>query len=813
MLTQNNPKLQLALDFVQYTGENIFLTGKAGTGKTTFLKNLKNYTSKRMVVVAPTGVAAINAGGVTIHSFFQLSFGPQIPNYNYSSAHENKNEGIKRFSKNKINIIRSLDLLVIDEISMVRADVLDGIDSVLRRFRKRDKPFGGIQLLMIGDLQQLAPVVKDDEWSVLEKYYDTCFFFSSLALKKSKYIGIELSHIYRQTDNKFINLLNQIRNNQTNNETLQTLNSRYIKNFYPAQNEGYITLTTHNYQSQQINNSMLQKIVGTLHKFRCSTEGDFPAFSYPADEVFEAKIGAQVMFIKNDPSFEKRYYNGKIGKITDINKTSIEVLCPGDTTPIKVLTDTWENTKYKLNEKTNEIEENITGRFIQFPLKLAWAITIHKSQGLTFEKAIIDAQQAFAHGQVYVALSRCKTLDGLVLSSPIEPQSVKTDNSVSGFTLQIEQNQPTQTDLEKARINFQFQLLSELFNFTPLLRLINYTANVCSEFSSNIMGNIYQDLKSMITPIQSEIQEVSDKFLVQVEQILQHNGDADQNETLQNRLKQSAEYYSNKIAQYIEKPLSETSFRTDNKTIRKRINDSLAKIDSELNIKVACFELLKSGFDIKSFIETQAKAAIEKSDTLKKRKQTAIDVENPDFYNILTQWREYKSNETGLDESKIISQKIMAEISNKLPTTAKSLKNIKGMGGKKIEQFGSEILSEIFKYRSKKGMDIPQNAEAEIAYAGMHTSEISLKMFRQTQSIALVAQKRNLANSTIESHLAKCIENSLIDIDEIIDGHTYSEIAQCIKNNNTHTINEIRSRLNNQFSYGQIKMVLANLQK
>ncbi|MGE5395089.1 MAG: ATP-dependent DNA helicase, partial [Candidatus Saccharibacteria bacterium] len=477
---QTNAQLELAYNFLQYTNQNIFLTGKAGTGKTTFLRNLKQQSPKRMVVVAPTGVAAINAGGVTIHSFFQLSFGPQIPvnpeQIRPVTVSDNGNvaASIKRFNREKINIIRSLDLLVIDEISMVRADILDAIDEVLRRYKNRYRPFGGVQLLMIGDLQQLAPIVKDDEWNLLKPYYETCYFFSSQALKRSKFIGIELTHIFRQSDQRFIDILNKVRENKMDLATLEQLNKRYIPNFNPDDKEGYITLTTHNYQSQQINEEKLSQLNARVHKFTATITGEFPEYSYPTDPELELKVGAQVMFVKNDLSPEKRFYNGKIGKIVNISDDEIEVECPGDYQSIDVERVEWQNAKYTLNEETQEIDEQVIGTFTQYPLKLAWAITIHKSQGLTFEKAIIDARASFAHGQVYVALSRCKTLDGLVLSSTIAPHSVKNDTTVIQFTDEVERNQPGLAELEKSRKEYVQQLLTELFDFKPILWQINY---------------------------------------------------------------------------------------------------------------------------------------------------------------------------------------------------------------------------------------------------------------------------------------------------------------------------------------------------
>ncbi|MGA1842037.1 MAG: ATP-dependent DNA helicase, partial [bacterium] len=341
MKTIDNPQLELAFNFVQYTNKSVFLTGKAGTGKTTFLHNLKRLSPKRMIVVAPTGVAAINAGGVTIHSFFQMPLGPQVParytnETDTSQPYAQNQYNIKKLNREKIGIIKSMDLLVIDEISMVRADLLDGIDDVLRRFRDHDKPFGGTQLLMIGDIQQLAPVVKEDEWEILKSYYETVYFFSSKALNQTHFISIELKHIYRQSDEYFVNILNKIRNNNIDKPALDELNKRYIPNFSPAENEGYITLTTHNRRAQEINDTRLKKLPGKPRVFTAVVEGDFPDYSYPTEYNLELKTGAQVMFVKNDTSGNKLYYNGKIGKIAKIEEDSVWVECPGDPLPIPV---------------------------------------------------------------------------------------------------------------------------------------------------------------------------------------------------------------------------------------------------------------------------------------------------------------------------------------------------------------------------------------------------------------------------------------------------------------------------------------------
>lgn len=422
---EQNVELQHAWDFVEHTGRSIFLTGKAGTGKTTFLKSVVEHSSKRSIVVAPTGVAAINAGGMTIHSFFQLPFSPFVPGAKIESRFD--------FGKEKRKIIASLDLLIIDEISMVRSDLLDAIDSVLRRFRDRYQPFGGVQLLMIGDLQQLTPVVTPEDERVLAPYYDTPYFFGSKALAQIDYVTIQLEKVYRQQDDTFLTLLNHIREGRPTTEDLQLLNARCQPAFAPKPDEGYIRLTTHNQKANNYNESELKKLPARSYTYRAKIEGTFPDYSYPTAETLVLKEGAQVMFVKNDPSGEHRYYNGRIGHVTLAEDNRLEVYCPGDANAIEVEPLEWENARYTLNDETREIETEVLGKFSQLPLRLAWAITIHKSQGLTFERAIIDASLSFAPGQVYVALSRCKTLEGMVLASPIPPQAIICDERVDSY--------------------------------------------------------------------------------------------------------------------------------------------------------------------------------------------------------------------------------------------------------------------------------------------------------------------------------------------------------------------------------------------
>ena len=439
--TMENPQLELADRFIGETAVNLFLTGRAGTGKTTFLHRLRERSPKRMIVVAPTGVAAINAGGVTIHSFFQLAFAPYIPESVRGVNPQNRQEQF-RFNKQKIAIIRSIDLLVIDEISMVRADVLDAVSDVLRRYRDPGKPFGGVQLLLIGDLQQLAPVVRDEEWSLLGRFYASPFFFESRALKETSYVCIELQHIYRQSDERFITMLNAVRESRVDPAMLEELNRRYRPAFDPDEKDGYITLTSHNHTAHGINEAKMAALPGASCTYQAALEGTFPEYLYPTDALLTLKAGAQVMFIKNDPSPEKRYYNGKIGIVTGLDDGSVEVLPHGAAEPIAVEPAEWLNTKYKIDPETKELTEEVEGRFVQYPLKAAWAITIHKSQGLTFERAVIDAADSFSHGQVYVALSRCKSLEGLVLRAPLDARCMICDPTVRAFTDYAAEHRP-----------------------------------------------------------------------------------------------------------------------------------------------------------------------------------------------------------------------------------------------------------------------------------------------------------------------------------------------------------------------------------
>ncbi len=437
-----NQLFQLAASFVNHTNRHLFLTGRAGTGKTTFLRHIVSTTGKKAVVVAPTGVAAINAGGVTMHSFFQLPLGPFLPirsawNSQTADGPNDKASIFRnmRINSNKKKLLQELELLIIDEVSMVRADMLDAMDTILRHYRhNHGQAFGGVQVLFIGDLYQLPPVVPEAEWQLLQEHYSSPFFFDAHVMSETPAVCIELDKIYRQNEKEFIYLLNCIRNNKVSREQLAWLNQRYLPEFKPQKGEKYITLTSHNYKAQAINEEKLRKLPGKLYSFKASVEGDFSDKAFPADEVLQLKEGAQVMFIKNDKGEDRRYYNGKIATVKSIDKEDgIVVSFPGEADDLLVETEVWKNIKYSYNAEKNSIDEKEQGTFRQYPIRLAWAITIHKSQGLTFERAIVDAGQSFTSGQVYVALSRLTSMEGLVLHSPIQHHSIQSDEMVKRF--------------------------------------------------------------------------------------------------------------------------------------------------------------------------------------------------------------------------------------------------------------------------------------------------------------------------------------------------------------------------------------------
>ncbi len=814
MTYSTNPQLELAMSYVLQTNKNIFLTGKAGTGKTTFLQRIKQETNKRIVVVAPTGVAAINAGGVTIHSFFQLPFGPFLPDNQQNATQQ------RRFTGDKIRLIRSMDLLVIDEISMVRADLLDGIDDVLRRYKNRFEPFGGVQLLMIGDLHQLPPVVKDEEWDLLRQHYQTAYFFGSNALQKTDPVSIELKHIYRQSDTFFIDLLNKVRNNNIDTQVLDALNSRYIENFEPTDEDAYITLTSHNATAQGINAQKLTLIKEKSHHFKAEIEGDFPAFAYPTDEDIELKVGAQVMFVKNDATFNKQFYNGKIGKIVRIKAQEIIVQCPKDDFEITVLRAEWTNVKYALNETTKEIEEQTLGVFSQYPLKLAWAITIHKSQGLTFERAVIDANSAFAHGQVYVALSRCKTFEGIVLRSKIANSSIKTDNVVKTYSENIDKNPPNEQQLLTSKIAYQQTLIRELFDFKATKRHSDYAMRQLLENETIINASAISVLKNVTQDADNELISIAEKFRPQIEYYFQQMDLPEQNEEMQLRIQKASLYFQGKLKGKIMADLKGILIICDNKAIKKVITESLLVLEKELFTKNMCFEACEKNFSTVAYLRAKANAdldfkAVTKAPTAPEKSSISKDVDHPNLYFALKQWRDDTAANMGAEEYMILPSKVLIALTNELPRSTPALKRVKGVGEAKIKQFGAEIINIIENYCKEQHIIKPFVAELELPKVEkvpkVDTKKISFDLFKSGKSIEEIALERSLVPSTIESHLGHYVGTGDLQISTLMSQEKINEVVAFFKTNDSRAKLAAKTHFGDKYSYPELQMVLAHL--
>jgi len=815
-----NHELQLANDFVQYTGCNIFLTGKAGTGKTTFLHNLHKNTAKRMIITAPTGVAAINAGGVTLHSFFQLPFGPFVPG---SETYERNKQRQFRFSKEKKRIIQSLDLLVIDEISMVRADLLDAVDAVLRRYRRNNLPFGGVQLLVIGDLYQLSPVAKQDEWDLLQQYYESVYFFSSKALSLTELLTIELKHIYRQSDAVFIKLLNQVRDNQLDELSIADLNQRYIKDFTPGEDQGYITLTTHNRSAESINHSRVQALVKKEHRFKAEISGDFPEHIYPTMATLLLKEGAQVMFVRNDSSAKKLYYNGKIGKITKISNKKISVICPGEHQEIVVEPIIWENIKYTLNEENKEIVENVFGTFKQYPLKLAWAITIHKSQGLTFEKAIIDAKAAFTHGQIYVALSRCKTIEGMVLSSPISFRGIETDKTIMCFDEKARQNQPSKSQLQAAKISYQQQLLFDCFDFSLLRHNLNYLVRLLLGNSRVAQVSGVEDIRQLEKKAAEGIFVVSENFKRQLHSIFTDGGLPESDAVILERISKASTWFQQKFTEIFAEPVKKLRVETDNTELRKKIENALGNLKKEIVVKIAGVQCCEKGFTPSSFL--RAVSAAEINFTPEKEKKhlppiyTESDIAHPELFRILKDWRFHQAKEENVAHFQVLHQRILIQIVVCLPGNTADLRKISGVGKKTIEKYGEELVKLVLAYCEKHGIEkvvLPkpeklsaESTPAKEAAPTFDTKQTSFDMFNKGLTIARIAQERGLKQSTIEGHLNFFVEKGKLDINKLLSPEKQQAIEKELATDHNNSLSEVKNALGNDYTYGEIRMMLA----
>jgi hypothetical protein len=819
-MTSANPELQLAEEFVRDTGCNLFLTGKAGTGKTTFLHGVKDTAGKRLIITAPTGVAAINAGGVTLHSFFQLPFGPFLP----GREEENRRH---RFTSQKINIIKSLDLLVIDEISMVRADLLDGVDSVLRRHRRSELPFGGVQLLLIGDLHQLPPVVKDEEWRLLQQSYDSPYFFSSNALQRSELLTIELKKIYRQEDDRFIAILNQVRNNQLDQTALQTLNDRYRPLLSDDELRGAITLCSHNSGAETINRSRLAGLGGRVYRFSAEVEGEFPEQAYPTEASLELKEGAQVMFVRNDPSPEKRYFNGRIGRLTGIAGETIRVRCSEDDEDITVDPATWENTEYRLDQESMTIAENRIGSFRQYPLKLAWAITIHKSQGLTFDRAIIDAQAAFAHGQVYVALSRCRSLDGMLLSSPLAARAIRCDPTIRRFFAQDRQP-PDASLLAKAKIGYQQQLILDCFDFSRLRSLLNRLLFVVRSSSGllTLTGSLLPG--PLQEQIETEICRVGDNFRQQLQGLFPAEELPGENVLIRERLGKASSYFSEKLTSACGDAVVNLTVETDNQEIRKKATAALKLLRQEWAVKLAGVRSSAEGFSPFRYNLALATAMIDhQGGTSRKHSPAApsyseADVGHPELFQALKAWRTSTAARENLAPFQVLHQKTLVQIAVNLPDNMPAMKKIRGVGPRLAERYGEELLAVVRDYRAAHHISevvLPPAPASEPAAPktppasadGLASRLASLTLFDQGRTIKEIASSRGLTTATVEKHLADCIEQGEVEVDRLLAPERQKEIEKHLQPGGpSRRIAEIRQALGGDYGYGEIHFAQAH---
>ena len=796
-----NPELELALNFIEKTDRNLFITGKAGTGKTTFLHQIKNESLKRMVIVAPTGVAAINAKGVTIHSFFQMPFGPILPN-------QPPNSQQRRFSKTKIDIIKSLDLVIIDEISMVRADLLDGIDQVMRRYKNRNKVFGGAQVLMIGDLQQLAPVVRPNEWSLLQPHYETVYFFSSKAFQEANVVSIELKHIYRQKNEDFIKILNEVRTDTLSNESAEILNRNYNPSFSPSKEEGFITLTTHNNRANLINNSELNKLKDKSAFFKAEISGKFNENSFPNDEKLELKLGAQVMFIKNDSSQEKRYFNGKIGIITKISKDAVTVKCPNDADEIVTERETWSNINYSINEETKAIKEELIGAFTQIPLRLAWAITIHKSQGLTFEKAIIDAEASFAHGQTYVALSRCTSLEGLVLKTKITSNAIINDKTVSIFNESVEENHPDESILNESEKHFQLNLIIELLDYQPFLYPITRLIDIFYRNQTSIKGDVIDHLQTIKDDGVVALMKVSNGFKNQLLQISEANILPENSSQIQERFTKAIDYFLNQTKNNIEKPLDTIQFSTDNKAVKADFSKQFDSLQEKLDEKLFALQKMTNGFKTKDYLEVRAKSVLQKTEPKKKKK--VASKRDPILALKLRELRDEIRITENIAAFQIFTQESLYAMCDELPRTEKELLAIVGMGKTRVAKYGEEILEAINEYCTKNGINKFNEQKKEDKKS---TKQITFELFKSGLSIKEVAKERSLTAGTIENHLASFIPSGEIDVLELMDLKRYKKIRNEIEEvGDTKGLTALKEKVDASFTYMELKMVLMSME-
>ena len=683
---------EMAERYVKWTGKSVFLTGKAGTGKTTFLKYITETVNKRFVVLAPTGVAAINAGGSTIHSFFHLPLCPYLPDVKELVTEYQIPEKFRSLRKERIKIIKTLDLLIIDEISMVRADLMDAVDMTLRRYRRNSKPFGGVQLLMIGDAQQLSPVVRENEWQYMSQVYESPYFFHSKALRKLSYVTVELEKVHRQKDREFVEILNSIRENKLQQKLLDRLNQRL--HAYDDDKD-VIRLTTHNSRADEVNVRKLEELPGDPLFFEAEIEGEFPQSSYPADSSLALKEGTQVMFIRNDSCGE--YYNGKLGTVERIHDNGIVMVTDTEGESIAVSPVEWENSQYVLDEDSGDIVQTVVGKFRQLPLRIAWAITIHKSQGLTFDKVIIDAASAFAFGQVYVALSRCRSLEGISLDSPVRLSTIYSDPHVSQFNASMPSSEEVRSALDLEERAYIYDVLREIFDYEPLCAKLRLLRKAWGDDLAPIYSDEYHTLLTLVSNAEDS-RGVAMNFRAQISNIQAARYEDDS--YLNERLSKASGYFLPAFEELRNFLLKISDLEIDNKEVKKRHQESLEELMTDVDILCSALEAMgKSVFTPDDYGRIKNSCMLKDrtqkpSRRLKKvvRAEGEAGVVNEELRERLQEWRTERFKADNVPAYTIMHQSTLMEIAALIPKTKSELLSVNGFGKAKFEKYGEDIL-------------------------------------------------------------------------------------------------------------------------
>jgi ribonuclease D len=828
-----NPQFKQVLNFVNQTNQSVFLTGKAGTGKTTLLKYIKQNTYKQMAVIAPTGVAAINAGGSTIHSFFQFAFAPFLPFFKDNGQYDfvKMNNPTLKYNAQRRNILKQLELLVIDEISMVRSDLLDQIDYTLRIVRKKwELPFGGVQLLFIGDMHQLPPVVQKEEWKLLEQNYISPYFFDSYVIQRYSPIYIELEKIYRQTDQTFVNLLNQVRNNQLDENGLTQLNARFKSNISQSEYQQSITLTTHNRKADEINERNLQNLKSPAFKYQASVEGTFSDRNYPVDENLVLKVGTRVMFLKNNN--EKNYYNGKIGVISFLSKEIIKVKCDEDKSEIEVGKENWQNITYKVENATKQLIEDVIGTFEQFPLRYAWAITIHKSQGLTFDKLIIDAAESFSAGQVYVALSRCRSIEGLTLSSKIQINTLANDKSILNFSQNKQDAKSLEFVFSASKKNYLKLILIELYDFETLKELQVQLQNIQIQHNKKI-PKIGADWINELSLQINNLVDVSNKFKPQLLNLIENAQSLENDSNLNDKIVRASTYFEEKTAQ-VNKLLNACTLVTESKQAAQEINVTLQNLHDLCFYKNYFFNLFKLGFNFSDYVKCKMNMQYPefKVNVYANSKNVKINEEvvYPQLFRKLILLRDEICNEDLKPIYLIASNKSLIELANFLPTTEAELTKISGFGEAKAETYGPRFLKIIKEFMdefnvesnmqqvltkkkktSKKKEVESQDAQEVSVKTKVSTKEATYNMFKENFTLDEIAMHRKLALSTVQSHLIPYLANNEINISKLVSEDKQKLILKALENfKNEHGLAVVKNKLPDDISFSEIRFVMAS---